>query len=68
MLHATDLGHAVLQIRRGKRDNSKIIFLISQKKNVVTPHYNRLAKTVLMMGHNIIFKGGIWKIIPKLSL
>ena len=31
---------------------------------VVTPHYNRLAETVLMKGHNICFYGEIWEIIP----
>ena len=30
-------------------------------------HSNRRAETVLMMGHNIYFKGVIGKIIPKLS-
>ena len=38
------------------------------KTYVVTPHLNRLNETVLMTGHNICFKGVIWKIIPKLSL
>ena len=38
------------------------------KTYVVTPHLNRLDETVLMMGHNIRFKGVICKIIPKLSL
>ena len=42
-----------------------ITFLISQQKHnyVVTPHLNRLDETVLMMGHNIHFKGILWKII-----
>ena len=39
----------------GNEDNSKITFLISQRKHVVTLHYNRLDETVLMMGHNIMF-------------
>ena len=30
----------------------------------MTPHQNRLDETVLMMGHNIYFKGIIRKIIP----
>ena len=34
----------------------------------MTTHENRLDKTVLMMGHKILFKGVIWKIISKLSL
>ena len=38
------------------------------KTYVVTPHQNRRVETVLMMGHNIGFKGVIRKIIPKLSL
>ena len=49
-------------VRRGIMNNSKIIFLISQKIYVVTPHQNCLAETVLMMGHNICFKGILWKI------
>ena len=35
---------------------------------VVTPHLNRLCKTILVMGRDMSFKGVIWKIIPKLSL
>ena len=35
------------------------------KTYVVTPHWNCLGKTILMMGHNIGFKGVIWKIIRK---
>ena len=38
-----------LQIRGVIVDNSKIIFLISQQKHVVTSHLNCLEKTVLMM-------------------
>ena len=38
------------------------------KTYVVTPHLNRLSKTVLMMDHYIRLKEKIWKIIPKLSL
>ena len=34
----------------------------------MTPHYNRLDETVLLMGRNIYFEGVIWKIIPELSL
>ena len=45
------------QIRGGIADNSKIIFLVSQQKHVVTPHYNRLGETILMMGHSICFMG-----------
>ena len=39
----------------------------STKTYVVTPHLNHLDETVLMMGHNIRFKGVIWKIICKYS-
>ena len=50
-------------------DNSKIIFsYFSTKTYVVTPHYNRLDETVLMMAHKICFNGEIGLIIPKLSL
>ena len=53
----------------GTAVNSEIIFLISQQKTYfVTPHYNRLSKTTLMMCHNIRFYGAIWKIITKLSV
>ena len=57
----TACGLAGLQIRRSNKDNSEIIFLISQRKH-------GLGKTVLMRGHNICFNGEILKIIPKLSL
>ena len=55
---------AELQICASTGDNSKIIFLISRQKHVVTPH---LGETVLMIGHSICFKREVWKIIPKLS-
>ena len=43
------------QITGNIEDNLKIIFLISQRKhNVVTPHWNCLDETVLMMGHNML--------------
>ena len=45
-------------------DSSKIFFLISRQKHVVIPHYKRLGKTILMIGHNICFK----EIICKMSL
>ena len=38
------------------------------KTYVVTPHYNRLDKTDLMMAHKICFSEEIWIIITKLSL
>ena len=38
------------------------------KTYVVTPYYNRIDETVLMMGRKICFYGEIWLIIPKLSL
>ena len=59
---------AELQIRGGIENNSKIIFLISQSKHVVTPHQNCLDERVLMMDHKICFYGKIWLIISKLSL
>ena len=42
----------------------------SMKTYVVTPHYNRLDETVLMMSHKICFNGKISQltIIPILSL
>ena len=43
-----------LQIRGCTEDNSKIIFLISHQKRVVTPHYNCLDETVLMMCHKYV--------------
>ena len=61
--------HTKLQIREGTEDNSKIFFLRYQQKTyVVTPHYNHLDKTVIMMGHKTCFYGEISLIIPKLSL
>ena len=57
-----------LQIREGTEGNSKIIYsYFSMKTYVVTHHLNRLDETVQMMGHNIHFKGVIWKIISKVS-
>ena len=46
------------------RDNS---LLILHKSYVVTPHLNRLVKTVQMMGHNQRFQRQIRKIIPNYS-
>ena len=40
----------------------------SMKTYVLTPHLNWLDEMVLIMDHNICFKGVIWKIIPKLAL
>ena len=34
----------------------------------MTPHLNRLGKTILVMGRDMSFKEVIWKIIPKFSL
>ena len=45
-----------LQIRGGNEDNSRIIFLISQQKHVMTPHKNRLDQMVQMMGHKYVLK------------
>ena len=47
---------AELQIRGGIEDNLKIIFLISQQKHAVTPQWNCLGQTVLMMGCHIVLK------------
>ena len=38
------------------------------KTMVVTPHFNCLGETILLMGHNILFKGVLWEIIFELSL
>ena len=40
----------------------------SLKPYVVTPHLNRLDKTVLIVGHKICFYREVWLTIPKLSL
>ena len=45
------------QIKRGIEN-------FSTKTYVVTPHWNHLGETALMMGHKICFDGKIWKIIP----
>ena len=51
--------------KRGIEDNSKIIFpYFSKKTYIVTPHWNHLAETVLMRGHNLGFYGEIRKITP----
>ena len=43
-----------------------IIFLISHQNHMfVTPHLNRLIKTVQMSGHNICFHAELTKIIPN---
>ena len=60
---------AELQIREGIEDNFRDHFsYFSTKTYVVTPHKNRLDKTVLMMGHKICLYIEIWQIIPKISL
>ena len=56
------------QIRGGFEDNLMLISYFSMKTYVVTPHYNRLIKTVLMMGHKICLYGEMGLIIAKLSL
>ena len=43
----------VLQIRRGKRDNLKIIFHITVLKHIAAQHKNRLTETVLLKGHTM---------------
>ena len=40
----------------------------SMKTYVLNPNLNCLNEMVLIMDHNICFKGVIWKIIPKLAL
>ena len=66
------LNHTELQIRGSYEDNSKIIFLIFQRKHMLWPLIrtvsSRLDETVLMMGHKIRFYEEIWIIIYKLSL
>ena len=54
-----------LQIRWVIKDNSKIAFLISKWKQVVTNHLNLHDETVLLMGHKICFYGEMGIIIPK---
>ena len=50
-------------------DSGPSCFYSCQNENICCdPSLKPLGKTVLMMGHNICFKGVIWKIIPKLSL
>ena len=44
-----------------KREYLMIIFLISLKPYVVTPHLNRLIETVQMRGHNIRFYAELTK-------
>ena len=59
--------NAMLQIRRGNRDNLRIISPISSLKHFVNHHQNRLVETVLMRGHNMFYRE-IWKIIFEVSL
>ena len=40
-------------------------FYFSSKPYVVTPHLNRLVKTVQMRGHNICFYEELTKLIPN---
>ena len=47
---------AVLQIRRGNRDNfGRIIHIFTAKTYFVTNHQNRLVETLLMRSQNICF-------------
>ena len=48
-----------------KREYLMIIFLVSSKPYVVTPHLNCLIKTVQMRDHNICFYAELIKIIPN---
>ena len=50
------------QIREGTEDNSKVFFLISQRKHAVALHWNRRDETVVMMRHNIRLKGVMWEL------
>ena len=54
--------------KRGIKDNSKIIFLISQCKHVVTPSLEPSQRDGSNDGSQNVFYGEIWLIIPKLSL
>ena len=51
----TRAAFSELQILGGTKDNSKKFFLPSQRKRVVTPHWNSLSETVQMAGYNIHF-------------
>ena len=62
----TEKKISVLQIRRGKMDNSGIIFHITPLKHVVIHHQSHHTEMVLMRGHNIYFCWEI-KIIFELS-
>ena len=44
------------------------VFWFSSVRSIRTSHKNCLSERVLMMSHNICFKGVMWKIIPMLSL
>ena len=46
-----------------KREYLMIMFLISQRNNVVVPHLNCLVEAVQMMGHSICFYAELTKII-----
>ena len=46
-------------------DNKIYFFLFLTKTYVVSPHLNRLIKTVQMRGHNICFKAKCTKIISN---
>ena len=51
----------ILQTRRGDQDKSKIIFLISQLKHVVTPHYNHHVVMLLLMSQQMFNMRGMLK-------
>ena len=53
-----------LQMIVSIEDNSKIIFLISQRKHMLWPFIGTGFETVLMMGHKICFYGEKWLIFP----
>ena len=55
-------------MRGGTEDNSKTIFLFLYKNLCCDLSTERSVEMVLMMGHNICFKGVLWIIIPQLSL
>lgn len=54
---------SVHQIRRVFDDNSRIIYLISKWKHIVTPPQKCLCELILMR-----VSAEIWRIIPRLSL
>ena len=64
-----DQGIKICNIRRGNRDNLRIISIYGQKPNALQPPLQTgLDKTVLKRGFNACFRWEIKNIIPELSL